>query len=98
MTSADQGSSVRDVPDSPHVESEAGGKPQWNPPATWLSAFGRALVVLVYFAVATVWLPSYLIGSTTDEGFRDIVVSVSWLATFGGGIWALRELQRRGWL
>lgn len=70
----------------------------WQPPRSWITAYVRALVVFAYFAIATVWLPSFLIGATSDEGMRDIVVTVSWAVAFGAGLWGLSELQRRRWL
>jgi Na+-driven multidrug efflux pump len=65
---------------------------------TWRAAYGRAVIVFLYFAVAVVWLPSFIVSSSTDEGFREIAVTVVWLAAFGGGLWGLVELQRRRWL
>lgn len=83
--------------DAPAARENGGG---WtsSPTRSWATAYVRAVVVFVYFAVATVWLPSTLIGSATDESSRDIIVSATWAIAFGGGLWGLRELQRRGWL
>lgn len=67
-------------------------------PSTWPAAYVRAVAVFLYFALATVWLPSFIVSTSSDAGFRDIAVTVVWLGAFGGGLWGLRELQRRRWL
>jgi hypothetical protein len=51
-------------------------------------AFLSGLGIVVYFAVATVWLPSALLRSSL----------LIWVVAFGIGLWALRRSQDRAWI
>ncbi len=63
-----------------------------------LSAFG----IVLYFAVATVWLPSALLRSQlligVDRGVSDLITLVVWGTGVGIGMWGLRLAQKRGWI
>lgn len=59
-------------------------------------------MVVAYFAVATVWLPSWLLGvgpvASLPRDLVDLVATASWAIFLAVGIWGLRWGQRRGWL
>jgi len=63
-----------------------------------LSAFG----IVLYFAVATVWLPSALLRSSLLTGVgrnvSDLVTLAVWGIGLGVGMWGLRLAQKRGWI
>ncbi len=67
---------------------------------TWPAAGLRAVAVFVYFVVATVWLPDFVLkldGIAGASAFvRDAVVSALWMAGLAGGLVLLRRAQRRG--
>lgn len=69
---------------------------------TWRQALGRGLLVVVYFAVATVWLPSWLVGldpvASLPRAVVDLVAAASWAVFLTLGIIGLRRAQRRGWI
>ncbi len=61
-----------------------------------------AVGIVLYFAVAAVWLPSELLGSSLLAGFAsdvsDLVVLAVWGFGIGLGMWGLRQAQKRGWI
>jgi hypothetical protein len=67
---------------------------------------GRALLwslgIVLYFAVATVWLPSALLQSSllagAERNVADLVVLAVWGAGLGFGMWGLRRAQDREWI
>lgn len=67
---------------------------------TWANAIGRGVLFVVYFIVATIWLPDFVLnlGPVAEaSGFlRDLVVSVVWGGALVAGIFLLRWSQRRG--
>ena len=67
---------------------------------TWINASVRALAIVVYFVVFTVWLPDFVLGlGFVAEGsdlVRDVVVSLVWGAALVAGMTGLRLAQRRG--
>lgn len=69
---------------------------------SWLDATIRSLATVVYFVVASVWLPSRILRTDTvaaaDAGVRDLVAVVVWGLAVAIGIGGLRVAQRRGWL
>ena len=64
------------------------------PRAWWL-----AVVVFLYFAVATVWLPDYVINepslSSMPDLVKDLAASGAWFVALAAGIYSLRILQKR---
>ena len=67
---------------------------------SWSMAAVRALAVFVYFVVATVWLPDFVLQLDSVAGassfLRDAIVVVVWGGGLAGGFWLLRAAQRRG--
>lgn len=67
---------------------------------TWMNASLRAFVIFVYFVVATVWLPNFVVrlGSVASASsfVKDSVVLAVWGVGLGAGLWLLRSAQRRG--
>ncbi len=65
-------------------------------------AMFSALGIVLYFAVATVWLPSALLRSQlligAERGISDLVALVVWGTGVGIGMWGLRLAQKRGWI
>jgi len=75
--------------------TEAGGVKM-----TWMNASLRAFVIFVYFVVATVWLPNFVVRlgpvASASSLVSDSVVLTVWGAGLGVGLWLLRWAQRRG--
>ncbi len=66
-----------------------------------LRAAITALAIFGYFAIFTVVIPSWLLRSvltTVSRGVADLTVLVIWFIFLGGGLWALRRAQDRGWI
>ena len=63
---------------------------------TWTRAFGRSLVIVAYFLVATVLLPGRITRLTVGATLRDILVLLAWAIALALGMWMLRSAQRRG--
>ena len=79
-------------------------RPEFSTGQAWF----RSLLIVAYFIVATVFIPSMVIeagfladppgdvsGDTWDD-IRGLIGSGVWLAAFGLGVWGLRRLQQRG--
>ncbi len=62
----------------------------------------KAVLIVVYFAVATVWLPSALLRSPLLSGAAravlDTATVVIWGIFFGIGVAGLRRAQNKGWI
>ena len=67
---------------------------------TWWSAAVRSLVIFGYFVVFTVWLPDFVLQlgavSSASRTVQDLLALTFWGVPLVGGVWALRNLQRRG--
>ena len=67
---------------------------------TWTGAWLRAFAILIYFFVATVWLPDFVLGlgpvTDASEFLRDLVLLAVWGGAFAGGLVVLRRGQKRG--
>lgn len=66
---------------------------------TWIGASLRGLAIVLYFVVATVWLPDFVsrLGFVTGSDLLgDLVVPAVWGVGLFGGIWMLRIGQRKG--
>jgi hypothetical protein len=66
----------------------------------WITASWRGAIIVLYFAIATVWLPDFIIslGAVADASpiLRDLLVLVVWGAALGAGSYLLRRAQRQG--
>lgn len=66
----------------------------------WMTAAWRGALIVLYFAIATVWLPDFIIslGAIADAStfLRDAIVLVVWGTALGAGIYLLRRAQRQG--
>ncbi len=61
----------------------------------WLKSTG----IFLYFALATMWLPSWLLTGPlrmSDPLIQDIGAVGTWGVALLFGMWALRNAQRRG--
>lgn len=69
---------------------------------SWVGAGIRSLLVLLYFAVATVWLPSAVLRvepvAAASRFWADLIALLAWGVPFGFGLWGLRTLQKRDWI
>ena len=67
---------------------------------TWSGAYAVALAIVVYFIVATVWLPSWVLGlgllADLPNLVRDLLGAGVWAVFLGVGIVGLRWGQRAG--
>lgn len=70
--------------------------PSWGP------AIVRAATVFAYFSLATVALPSWVLGldavASSTGWLRDAIAVFTWGVTLAVGIGGLRLSQREGWL
>ncbi len=60
-----------------------------------------ALVIFVYFAVTTAWLPSYVLRtalSSAPKNVADLVTVGIWGVFLLAGLWGLRKAQDEGWI
>jgi hypothetical protein len=80
-------------------------RPEFSTGQAWF----RSLLIVAYFIVATVIIPSMVIeagllaeapgdvvSDDTWDDIRGLIGSGVWLAAFGLGVWGLRRLQQRG--
>lgn len=67
---------------------------------TWINAWLKGLAIFVYFVLATVWLPDFVLKLSFVQTASDLVSDAMLLAVWGtalvGGMWALRVGQRKG--
>jgi hypothetical protein len=67
---------------------------------SWTTAGWRGALVVVYFVVATVWLPDFVLGlgavADSSRTLRDLIVLVIWAGALGAGMYMLRRYQRQG--
>lgn len=66
----------------------------------WWRAWVIGLVVVVYFAATTVWLPSWVIGllGGSPDGLAGISAVSVWAVFLAAGIVLLGRAQRKGWI
>jgi hypothetical protein len=68
----------------------------------WIAGGLAGLAVVAYFALATVWLPSWVLRlpvvARASRPVADLVGTVVWAAFLVLGMWGLRLAQRRGWI
>lgn len=69
---------------------------------SWRAATARSAIIVGYFAIASLWLPSTLLKlgavASAAPGVRDFVALATWGLGITAGIVGLRVGQRRGWL
>lgn len=63
---------------------------------SWTPTFGKALLIVAYFFVTTVWLPDRITRMAAVSVFRDMMVVLTWATGLALGMWLLRKAQRRG--
>lgn len=65
---------------------------------TWWHAYGRAILIFLFFALATTWLPSWALTQEAIAGaprlVGDLIGSGLWMVMLAAGIGALIWLQR----
>ncbi len=68
---------------------------------TWVKAFLAGLLIVVYFVVATVWLPDFVLqlGPVADAAswVGDALIPAIWGLGLVGGLIGLRTAQRKDW-
>lgn len=66
---------------------------------TWGRAWWLGTTIFLYFAVATVWLPDYVINEPALKGMpelvKDLAASGAWFVALAVGIYSLRYLQKK---
>jgi len=66
----------------------------------WAEAGLAGLAIVAYFALATVWLPSWVLRipavAQASRSVADVVGTMVWAAFLVLGMWGLRIAQRRG--
>ena len=68
----------------------------------WAEAGLAGLAIVAYFALATVWLPSWVLRlpavAQASRSVSDLVGTMVWVVFLLLGMWGLRLAQRRGWI
>jgi hypothetical protein len=66
----------------------------------WAEAGLAGLAIVAYFALATVWLPSWVLRTPAvaqaSRSVADLMGTMVWAAFLVLGMWGLRVAQRRG--
>jgi hypothetical protein len=66
----------------------------------WANAIGRGVLIVLYFVIATVWLPDYVLtlGAVAEasQTLRDLLLLGVWGVALVAGMYLLRWAQRRG--
>jgi len=69
---------------------------------TWPAAGLVGLAIVAYFALATVWLPSWVLRlpaiAQASRSVADLVGTTVWAVLLLLGMWGTRVAQRRGWI
>ena len=67
---------------------------------TWTRAYGLGIGITLYFVIATIWLPSYVLKLGFVAGapavIRDTIGAGVWFVFLAVGFVGLRLAQRRG--
>jgi len=67
---------------------------------TWTRAFFMAIAIALYFIIATIWLPSFVLKlsvvASAPAIIRDLVGSGAWFTFLAAGLFGLRRAQRSG--
>jgi hypothetical protein len=68
---------------------------------TWVKAFAVGLLIVVYFVVATVWLPDFVLQldpvANAASWVQDALIPSIWGVGLAAGLIGLRIAQRKGW-
>lgn len=68
----------------------------------WAAAGLAGLAIVAYFALTTVWLPSWVLRmpvvARASRPVADLVGTMVWAAFLVLGMWGLRLAQRRRWI
>jgi hypothetical protein len=68
----------------------------------WAESGLAGLAIVTYFALATVWLPSWVLRmpaiAQASRSVSDLVGTLVWTVFLLLGMWGLRVAQRRGWI
>jgi hypothetical protein len=68
----------------------------------WAVAGVAGVAIVIYFALATVWFPSWVLQlpavAQASRRVADLVGTAAWGVFLGVGMWGLRVAQRRGWI
>jgi len=71
-------------------------------PVTWTRAYGLGIGIALYFIVATIWLPSFVLRmsvvASAPSTLRDIIGAGVWFVFLAVGLIALRLAQRARWI
>jgi hypothetical protein len=71
-------------------------------PITWTRAYVLGLAIALYFLVATVWLPSFVLRlgfvAAAPSILRDLIGAGVWFVFLAVGLVALRLAQRARWI
>lgn len=66
----------------------------------WAEAGLAGLAIVAYFALATVWLPSWVLRipavAQASRSVADLMGTMVWAAFLVLGMWGLRVAQRKG--
>lgn len=66
---------------------------------TWINATVRGVIVFLYFLVATVWIPNTILQlsfvADAASFVRDAIVLAVWSVGLFGGLFLLRQAQKR---
>ena len=69
---------------------------------TWTRAYGIGIGIALYFIVATIWLPSFVlrmsIVASAPSVLRDLIGAGVWSVFLAIGLVALRLAQRARWI
>ena len=67
---------------------------------TWTRAYGLGIGITLYFVIATIWLPSFVLKLGFVAGapaiLRDTIGAGVWFVFLAVGLLGLRLAQRRG--
>ncbi len=67
---------------------------------SWAGAWLRSVVIVLFFVVATVWFPSWVLKlgpvAELEPALRDIIGTAAWVVPLAVGMWGLRRVQRAG--
>ncbi|HEX6219793.1 MAG TPA: hypothetical protein VF115_01735 [Acidimicrobiia bacterium] len=69
---------------------------------SWIEAGLAGLAIVAYFALTTVWVPSWVLRMSAvaqaSQAVSDLVGTLVWAVFLLLGMWGLRLAQRRGWI
>jgi hypothetical protein len=73
-----------------------------TPATTWTRAYLIGIAIALYFIVATIWLPSFVLKLGFVAGapsvLRDLIGAGVWFVFLAAGLFTLRWAQRARWI